>query len=298
MKNQRILGSAAVALAYCLWGFLTLYWNLLSEADPLYILAHRIFWSMIFMGIFIFIAKRTAEIKTVFRSKQDLALCFACGILITVNWGAYIIAVMTDHILDASLGYFIEPILVSVIGMLAFKERLSKWETITLCFSVIGLLYMIVTTRTMPALALIIAGSFAVYGAVKKRLGISAETSLFTETLCMAPFAFAFILLAEQNGSGALGILQGAEFLLLPLCGIVTSVPLLLFNIGVKKIPYYISGLLMYINPTIQFLMGLFFFGEPMNIHRLIAFIIIWVGISFTVYEKIRLIRSEKRTTP
>lgn len=294
MMNERITGSLSVTAAYVCWGFLTIYWNLLLEVDSIYVLAHRIFWSMIFMGLFIAVTKKTAEVKDVFHSKQKMLLCFLCGILITINWGSYIIAVTSGHILDASLGYFIEPIVVSVIGVTAFKEKMSKWEKITLSFAALGLIYMISVTKIIPLLALVIAGSFAVYGAAKKRLDLSAEVSLFIETLFITPLALAFILFSDTTGNGSIGILQGMEFILLPLCGIVTSVPLLLFNIGIKKIPYYLSGILMYINPTLQFLMGLFVFGEALDMHRLIAFIIIWFGISFTVYEKTNLLRKEK----
>lgn len=293
MNNNKTFGSLAVALAYASWGLLTLFWNLLAEVNSLYILAQRILWSMVFMGIFIAVTKDTGEIKAIFKNRRDLLICFICGMLITVNWGTYIYAVNSGHVLDASLGYFIEPIVVSVIGMLTFKERLSRFEKITFFFSVLGLAYMIAVTRVMPLLALVIAGSFAVYGAVKKMIHISAQASLFMETLCMTPFALIFTVIAEQQGFGSIGVLSGPALLLLPTCGVITSVPLLLFNIGVKKIPYYVSGILMYINPTLQFLMGLCYFHEAMDIHRLIAFIIIWFGILFTVYEKAMLIYKE-----
>lgn len=293
MNNNKTFGSLAVALAYASWGLLTLFWNLLAEVNSLYILAQRILWSMVFMGIFIAVTKDTKEIKSIFKNRRDLLICFICGMLITVNWGTYIYAVNSGHVLDASLGYFIEPIVVSVIGMLTFKERLSRFEKITFFFSVLGLAYMIAVTRVMPLLALVIAGSFAVYGAVKKMIHISAQASLFMETLCMTPFALIFTVIAEQQGFGSIGVLSGPALLLLPACGVITSVPLLLFNIGVKKIPYYVSGILMYINPTLQFLMGLCYFHEAMDIHRLIAFIIIWFGILFTVYEKAKLIYRE-----
>ena len=293
MNNNKTFGSLAVALAYASWGLLTLFWNLLAEVNSLYILAQRILWSMVFMGIFIAVTKDTGEIKAIFKNRRDLLICFICGMLITVNWGTYIYAVNSGHVLDASLGYFIEPIVVSVIGMLTFKERLSRFEKITFFFSVLGLAYMIAVTRVMPLLALVIAGSFAVYGAVKKMIHISAQASLFMETLCMTPFALIFTVIAEQQGFGSIGVLSGPALLLLPTCGVITSVPLLLFNIGVKKIPYYVSGILMYINPTLQFLMGLCYFHEAMDIHRLIAFIIIWLGILFTVYEKAKLIYRE-----
>lgn len=136
-------------------------------------------------------------------------------------------------------------------------------------------------------LALLISGSFALYGALKKNLDISPYASLFMETLCMTPFALLFALWADHAGMGSIGVLSGTGFLLLPACGIITSVPLLLFNIGVKEIPYYISGILMYINPTLQFLMGLFYFHEELDTNRLVAFCFIWFGILFTVADHV-----------
>ena len=292
MKNQMTSGTLAVTATYIGWGLLSLFWNLLSEVSSLYILAQRIIWSMVFMAFFMVFTGKTGEIRELFHNRRSLGISFLGGVFITVNWGVYIYAINSGHVLDASLGYFIEPIIVSLIGMIAFKEQLSKWEKITMTFSVISLVYMMAVTRIVPFLALIIAGSFAVYGAIKKQISLTAHTSLFAETLLMTPFALAFTVFADLNGLGSYGVLRDASLILLPLCGIVTSVPLLLFNIGVKKIPYYLSGILMYINPTLQFFLGLFYFHEAFDFHRFIAFLIIWVGLSFTVYEKIRLIRS------
>jgi len=294
MKKREHLGAWAVAFAYACWGTLTLFWNLLSEVDSVYILSQRVIWSMVFMGIYMLVFGGWKESFEVFRNPGQLGRCLACGILVTVNWGVYIYAVTNGHVLDASLGYFLEPILVAVIGMLVFREKLSKYEKVTFCFSVAALVYMIAVTGTFPVPAILIAGSFAVYGAVKKKLSLTPHVSLFMETLCMTPFALLFVWYAEGHGMGSVGVLNGAEFLLLPACGIVTSIPLLLFNIGVKEIPYYISGILMYINPSLQFIMGLFYFHEALDRSRLFAFIVIWAGILFTVYEKLRMMKTEQ----
>lgn len=295
MKKKETWGSLAVAAAYASWGLLTVFWNMLSEVNSVYILAQRIIWSMVFMAIYMAVLGKRKEIVQIIKDRRKLGTCFVCGILITINWGVYIFAVNSGHVLDASLGYFIEPILVASIGMLAFRERLSKMEKITFLFSIAGLLYMIVMTRTFPVMAILIAGSFAVYGAVKKTLDITPHASLFMETLCMTPFALGFVLFAESQGTGSIGVLHGTQFLLLPACGVITSVPLLMFNVGVKEIPYYISGILMYINPTLQFLMGLYYFHEDMDRNRFFAFLIIWGGILFTVYEKVQMMRQSRR---
>lgn len=288
-------GLVFVLACYVMWGMLTIFWNLLSEVSSLYILAQRIFWSMIFMGGFLVVTGKTEEVKAVLRSREICKNCLISGILVTINWGVYILAVSNGHVLDASMGYFIEPIVVALIGVLIFKERLSKFEIVTFLFAAVGVLYLIVRSGTVPVMALLIAISFAAYGAVKKNLTLTAHTSLFMETLFMSPFAILFIVYSEMTGTGCLNILHGSELLLLPICGVVTSVPLLLFNIGVKEIPYYLSGILMYINPTIQFFVGLLYFHENLDTNRLTAFVFIWVGVLFTLYEKLMIMKREKK---
>ncbi len=293
MKKEKS-GLLFVLACYIMWGMLSIFWSLLSEVNSLYILAQRIVWSMIFMGGFIVLTGKLEEVKAVLKDKKTFRLCLISGILVTINWGVYIVAVSNGHVLDASMGYFIEPIVVAWIGVLIFKERLSKFEIMTFVLAAIGVIYLIVSSGTVPIMALLIAVSFAAYGAVKKNLSLSAHTSLFMETLCMSPIALAFILYSEVNGTGCIGILNGSEYLLLPICGIVTSVPLLLFNIGVKEIPYYLSGILMYINPTIQFLVGLLYFHETLDTNRLFAFVFIWAGVMFTVYEKVLIMKKDR----
>lgn len=293
MKKEH-MGLIQVLICYVCWGMLSIYWNLLSEVNSLYILAHRILWSMVFMGIYLAACGKTDEIRAVIKDKEKFKLCFISGVLVTINWGSYILAVSNGHVLDASMGYFIEPIIVAIIGVLFFKEKLSKFELITFGLAAVGVVYLILRSGTVPIMALIIGSSFAAYGAVKKNSSISAQTSLFMETLCMIPLAILFIVYSEATGNGSIGVLHGSQFLLLPISGLVTSLPLLMFNIGVKKIPYYMSGILMYINPTIQFLMGLFYFHEELNTNRLCAFVFIWAGVMFTLYEKISMIKKSK----
>ena len=292
--KRRTFGTLAVLFAYASWGLLTIFWNLLEEVNSVYILANRIVWSAVFMGLYAALRHGGGEIRRAFADKRMLGKCFLCGVLITVNWGVYIYAVNSGHVLDASLGYFIEPVLVALIGVLAFRERPSRLEWVTFALAVLALGYMLIRTGVLPYLAIIIGGSFAVYGAVKKNLELSPEASLFVETLCMAPFALGIILYAERSGIGAIGVLSGARLLLLVACGLVTSVPLLLFNMGVKHIPYYFSGILMYLNPTLQFLTGILYFREAMDTDRLIAFIIIWAGVLLTLFDKVRRIKTEK----
>lgn len=286
-----------VVLSYVIWGFLTVFWNLLIEVDSMYILTQRIIWSMVFMAIYMTATKKWDEIIAVFKNKKALLICFISGVLITVNWGVYIYAVNNGHVLDSSLGYFIEPIMVALFGLVLFKERMSKAETFTFVLAAIALFYLIFINRTFPVIAIVITISFSAYGAVKKSLNISAHASLFMETLCMTPFALIFAAYMEMNGTGVLGHADTATLLLLPVCGIVTSVPLLLFNIGVKKIPLYLIGILNYISPTISFVLGLLYFHETLDIHRAVAFGLIWFGILFIIIEKVNILRRNNSKT-
>lgn len=291
--NQNISkGSLIVFISYIIWGFLTLFWSLLEDIPAFYILAQRIAWSMVLMAGYITITKSWDEIKSILHNKLQMLTCFVSGVLVTINWGMYIYAVTNGHVLDSSLGYFIEPILVALVGLLLFKETMSIAEKITFCLAFAGVVYLIAVTHTLPTIALIISLSFCAYGAVKKKLEISAHASLFMETLFMTPFALVIIGYMELNGIGSIGVLHGAEYMLLPLCGLVTSLPLLLFGTGVKLIPYYIAGIIMYVSPTISFILGLVYFQETLDIHRLIVFILIWIGIAITIGEKLKLMKS------
>lgn len=296
MKRDRgaLGGALTIGATYVLWGLLPIFWNLLTDVDSVFILAQRIVWSVVAMAVVLLILGKRQEVRDALRDKKKRRICLICGVLITVNWGTYIWAVNNGHVLDASLGYFIEPIIVGLVGIIAFRERLSKLEWITFAFAAAGLIFMVIRSGTVPYLSLVIALSFALYGAVKKNLPVGPETSLFLETLFMLPLALIFSAFAESRGMGAVGVLHGWRWLLLPACGVVTSLPLLLFNRGVRKIPYYLTGILMYINPTIQFLMGLTYFREPLDRDRLLAFIAIWIGVTFTVVDKLLLVRKSK----
>lgn len=291
MDATKKKGTMNVLGSYIAWGLLPAFWNLLSEVNSMYILAQRVIWSLVFMTIFLMITRRGRDIRLVFADWKTIGCSLLCGILICINWGVYIYAVNSGHVLDASLGYFLEPIIVTVIGVAIFHEKMSRLEQLTAVFAVIGVGYLIWAYRVVPVMAILISTSFAVYGAVKKNLKLYPELSLFAETLMVTPFALIFCVYSEMQGTGSVGVLSGAQFLLLPLAGIVTSIPLALFNKGVRQIPYYLTGILMYINPTIQFLMGWLYFHEPLEMTRLIAFCFIWFGTGFTIYHNVKEMR-------
>lgn len=295
--KEQLSGTLTVLATYIMWGLLPAFWNLLAGVNSVFILSQRIIWSLVFMGVILLVTRRFGEVRQVFRNKKMLITCLISGILITINWGLYIWAVNSGHVIDASMGYFIQPVVVALVGVLAFRERPSVLEWVTFGFAMAGILFLVFRSGTVLLIALALGVTFAVYGAVKKNIPIGGEASLFMETLLMTPLALAFTVYAVGSGmEGCVGVLGGWCWLLLPACGVVTSLPLLCYNLGVKKIPFYMSGILMYINPTLQFLMGLFYFREPLDHNRLYAFIFIWVGVLFTLADKLRLMRKNRKT--
>lgn len=206
--------------------------------------------------------------------------------VICINWGSYIWAVNNGHLIDSSLGYYINPILVVTLGVLCFKERLSVREWMAVLLTGAGVIYLVVRSGTVPVLAIVIGGSFAVYGMIKKGLAVDSEESLFLETLFVSPAALGYIIYAEVCHMGAAGVLLGFQWGFLPLAGVITAVPLLIYAAGVKKIPFYMTGILMYLNPTIQFFMGVFLYREGMDKDKLFAFVFIWAGVVLMLFRR------------
>ena len=289
------MGLVTVTGSYVLWGMLAIFWSFLAQVNAVYVLAQRIIWSLVFMGLYLLVTRRWGEVKRALCDRQTMVNCLLCGVLITLNWGVYIYSVNSGHVLQASMGYFIEPVMVALLGVIAFREKPSLAEKLTFLCAAGGIVFLTARTGTFPTLALAVATPFAVYGALKKKVALTAQTSLFMETLWVTPLALAFSWWWAAGHGGTEAVLGGASFWLLPACGVVTSVPLLLFNMGVKEIPYYFSGILMYINPTLQFLVGLLYFKEALNMDQFIAFLIIWVGLAITMVEKLKVLRQEKK---
>lgn len=277
--REKRAGIMEVLTAYILWGFLPLFWNLLDEVPAFYILFSRALWSLAFCAVYLSVLKKWGRIKELLKDKNVVKRCLLSGIFICINWGAYIWGVNGGHVLDCSLGYYLNPILNVVLGVLIFREKLKKQEWIAVGFAAAGVFYLIVSSKTVPVLALILAFSFGTYGMIKKGLTVNSDESLFMETVLVSPVAVAFIIFSEINRSGAVGVLEGGQWILLPLAGIVTAIPLLVYSAGVQKIPFYLTGMIMYLNPTIQFFLGVFVYKEPIDINRIISFIFIWVGI-------------------
>jgi len=264
----------SVTAGYLLWGFLPIFWKLLSGVDSIYVLCSRIIWSLVVGAIAVAVMGKWEEAKKALRNKSVSLRLLACGALVSFNWGAFIWCVMNGRVLDCSLAYYINPIMAIVIGFLAFGEKMSPMRWISVGLAVIGVAFPAFVDGQVPVLAVLIALSFALYGTVKKKVDLPGEVTTFIETLFITPFALAVIIYMEIQGTGAMsaGQLPGWRFLLLPAAGLVTYLPLLLYSHGIRKTPMSLAGILMYISPTMQFAIGILLFHEDLSKSMLVTF--------------------------
>ena len=273
---------------YILWGLLPIFWKLLAGVNSAYVLAQRIVFSCVFCLAVILIRKNGGEIGKIIKNKSERRKFFLCGILISINWGVYILTVAMGRILEASLAYYMNPLFSVLIGAIFFKERLSRvqWASVALAFA--GVMFSVIRYGEVPYLAIIIGLSFALYGALKKGIKADSETSICMETIAVLPIAIVFIAYAQFSGFTTFSSLTTAEALLLIATGPITSIPLMLFAKGIKGTSIVTSGILMYINPTLQLLVGVFIYNEAFTQTNAITFAFVWAAVILFVFDSLR----------
>ena len=287
------MGFLFAFLSYFLWGIFPLYWKLLITVNALHILAFRILFSLVFVGFLLLLQKNTAWLNA-FRDPKKALILIPAALLICCNWGMYIWAVNSGHTLQASLGYYINPLFSILLGLVFFRERLSplQWAAVIIAFA--GVLLLTLLSGKAPWISLLLALTFGLYGLLKKKLSLSALESLGAETLASAPIGILLLLFSfgdphNESGAGNLVFsgMQGLDYLFalplriwlpLALCGIVTATPLYFFAKGAKLLPLSALGFTQFISPTLQFLLGLLVFGEAFPPHHFAAFGLIWTA--------------------
>jgi len=276
-------GIIFASLSFILWGVFPLYWKLLIAVDSLYILAFRILLSLILVGAILLANKNTAWLA-VFKEPKKAAILIPTALLLCCNWGLYIWAVNRGHTLEASLGYYINPLISIMLGLFFFRERLRPLQWAAAAIALTGVLILTLASGSFPWISLSLALTFGFYGLLKKKLELSALESLGAETLASAPIGI-FILLFNFGGAsfsislGYLANLPPHTLALLALCGAVTAFPLYCFAHGAKLLPLSTLGFTQFINPTLQFALGLFVFKENFPAHNFVAFIFIWTAV-------------------
>lgn len=280
-------GDLAAAAAYIIWGLLPIYWKQLNQLSSIYILGGRIVFSFVFCLILITVVKSWPAVKAQLHNRRVLGLTAFASALITVNWGLYIWAVNAEHIVDASMGYYLNPLLVILIGTLFFREKLSKIEWAALVVAGIGVLMMVLRYGQVPWIALGLAGTFAAYGAVKKTVNLDSQISLIIETAFAMPIFLVLLCWMEHQQMGLIANGQWQTAVLVVLSGVVTAVPLLLYGYAVKTIPFSTVGFFQYLSPTISLLVGVFIYGEAFTGEDMVIFGIIWLALLLYIIGKV-----------
>ncbi|PJK21108.1 EamA family transporter RarD [Mycolicibacterium goodii] len=277
--------------AYIWWGLCPGFFLLLLPAGPIEVVAHRIVWSAVFLILVIALARRLGDLRRL--SRRTWLQLAAASALISVNWGTYIFAVTTGHVVDAALGYFINPLVSVALGVIVFRERINRWQAISLALAVIAVGILTVEVGEPPYIAVVLAVSFGVYGLVKKVVQADPRVSVAVETLLALPVAGGYLVVLEMLGRGHFIAESPWHPVLMVLSGVVTAVPLLLFAAAAQRLPMVTLGLLFYLNPALQMLWGVFIGHEPMPVGRWVGFALIWTALAVMTFGTLRTRRRE-----
>ncbi len=278
-----------ILAGYVGWGLFPLYWTLLRHVPPLEVLLHRMAWSAPVLALLVFAsARRRGQVAAALRSARDLGWLAASGLVVSFNWGVYIWAVAHEKVVEASMGYFLTPLLNVLAGVVVFRERLGRLDLLAVGLATAGVLYYIVGTGAVPWVGLAVGISFAAYGLLRKRMPINAVPGLFVEVLLLLPFVLAVIGWLHYRDEALFLNLDRATDWWLILGGPVTAAPLAFFAAGTRMLPMTTVGVLFYVTPSLQFLSGIAILGEPFGVDRLIGFAGIWAGLVIFSYSLLR----------
>jgi chloramphenicol-sensitive protein RarD len=273
--------------AYLLWGFLPLYFKAIDRVGAIEIVSHRIVWSLFFLGLLATVWKKWSGIRVALTTPRLLMTLILTAVLIGANWLIYIYAVVSGHVLEGSLGYYLNPLVNVLLGVVLLKERLSRFQKIAVGLAAVGVAILAAGAGGALWISLSLAGSFALYGYLRKVAPVDSLEGLSIETIVLLPLALGWILWVQQTGDA--GFLRDRTTdLLLVLGGAVTAIPLLLFTAAARRLPYSTLGFLQYVAPSLQFLLAVLAFGEPLTPSHMICFALIWTALAIFIVEGLR----------
>jgi chloramphenicol-sensitive protein RarD len=278
--------------AYFLWGIAPMFWKLLRDVSWVEILAHRVVWGVIAFGVIAAAVGVGPVLRAAARDRGTLAAMALSGVMLVVNWGTFIWAVAHGHILDASLGYFIIPLISVGLGMLVLGERLRRLQWIAIAAAAIGVAIQTWYAGGLPWISMVVAGSFGIYGLIRKVARVDSLVGSTLETALLVPVAAAYLAILALRGGGQLGHAATGTQLILLSTGAVTAAPLLLFNSAARRLPLSTLGFLQYLGPTCQFVLAIAVYGEPFAAEQLIAFGLIWLGLAVFSADLVRAPRA------
>lgn len=272
-------GIVAASGAYIIWGLVPIFFKQLAEVPAGEIIAHRVVWSLLLMTAFLAVGRGFQAAWQVAREPAQLFRIVIAAVLVMSNWLAFVYGVNAGRILETSLGYFILPLFNVALGVLVLKERLRPLQWLAVLLAAFGVLLEALRLGHLPWISLVLAGTFGIYGLLRKQMPLDAASGLFLETACMTPVALLYLAWLAFNGAASFGSVPTRDALLIA-SGAVTAIPLLLFAIGARRLPLNVMGFLQYLAPTLTFLLAVFVYGEPMNMARLASFVLIWIGLA------------------
>jgi chloramphenicol-sensitive protein RarD len=277
-------GTLYGVLAYLCWGLFPLYWPLLEPADALEILGHRVVWSLVFVVAVLAARRQWAWVRDYVTDRRRMGLLSTAAVVIAVNWGVYIWGVNHDHVVETSLGYFINPLVTVLLGVLVLGERLRRLQWVATGIAALAVIGLAVDYGRPPWIALTLAVSFGSYGLLKKKANAGAVESLTIETTVLLIPALVYLAVISLQGTNDFGH-DGSRTLLLAGTGVITAIPLLFFGASATRVPLSTLGLLQYLAPTLQFLLGVVVYGEPLPLGRLLGFIAVWTALGVFSYD-------------
>ncbi|HOU45033.1 MAG TPA: EamA family transporter RarD [Anaerolineaceae bacterium] len=295
MKNKGVLFALA---AYILWGFFPLYFKAIQQVSALQILAHRIAWGFVFTLAVVLVLRQWKEFRASVFNRRTFLIYAGASVVLGINWFTYVWAVITNHVVESSLGYFINPIVSVLLGVIFLRERLRTFQWVAIAMVTAGVVYLTITFGQLPWISLVLAVTFGFYGLLKKIAPLGALHGITLETAVLTIPSLVYLLIVNANGTGTFGHSTPLLDFLLVLSGPVTAIPLLLFATGARRIPLTTIGLLQYIAPTLQFLLGVLVFHEPFDQTRLIGFMIIWLALVLFSVENLLARRRTPSAAP
>ncbi|SNX96904.1 chloramphenicol-sensitive protein RarD [Geodermatophilus sabuli] len=289
------MGVASGLAAYGMWGLFPLYFPLLEPSGGLEIVAHRVLWSLVFVAGLLTVVRRWSHVRAAFTDRRTLLVLLGAALLIAVNWLVFVWAVNSGHVVETSLGYFINPLVSVLLGVVVFSERLRPLQWTAVGIAAVAVVVLTVDYGRPPWIALALASSFGLYGLMKKVVRVEAAPGLFVETALVVVPAGAVLAVLHAQGDGTAGNAGIGHLLLLLSSGIATAVPLLLFAAATRRIPLSTVGLLQYVTPLMQLAIGVFVNHEPMPPARLVGFVIVWIALAVFTADSLRQARAGSR---
>jgi chloramphenicol-sensitive protein RarD len=293
--DERRLGVLSGLAAYSLWGLFPLYFPLLKPAGGLEIVAHRVLWSLLFIGLLLTAVRRWSHVRALVTDRRRLLVLTGAAVLIAANWLVFVYGVNSGHVVETSLGYFINPLVSVLLGVVVFSERLRPLQWTAVGIAAVAVAVLTVDYGRLPWIALTLALTFALYGLMKKIVRVEAAPGLFVETLLVAAPAIVVLAVLHGDGGGTFGNAGAGHAALLVGSGVATAIPLLLFAAAARRIPLSTVGLLQYLTPLMQLAIGVFVYDEPMPPARLAGFAIVWVALAVFTADMLRHARATSR---